>query len=819
MKEKQNKKIKTVLRWVLRIFTVLICLAVIISISLWLYLRSTLPKKNGELEISNISKPVHIIRDAYGTPHISAEDDGDLYFAAGLVHAQDRLFQMDTARRYACGRLAELTGRKSVTTDRKMRNLRLAAVAHEEWNMASDTVKHLLQRYTDGVNYIIENGPTALEYKILGCKPEPWKPEDCILVWLAFGWDLSGTGGELANGVVYQRLGRDWAGFLRDNRLADGAVIDPEAAAAVSSATDIFDTQAGSIADVKALDWAVNKRWDSPNEALPTGSGWVVSGKTTKSGKPIVVSDFCMDAAMPTEFYTMHITSTGIDFTGAFLPGVPFPLMGYNGKMAWGMTPLGADAVDFREMEWADKKNLKLADGDGVDAHSKSSKEQIDIKDDSPKDKIIISTDFGDCINGDQKAVPPMTVLWTGSKGSQSLDALYNIGKSGNRTEFLSAAEGLALPHFNIVYADEEGNIGYCMSGRLPKRGNYSGALPLKAEKITNWNGFIDEKSKPSFLNPAQGYIVAAGNRVEAGNFSENVTSDNDMPFKAERIGHLIKSGKAFTADSMKEILNDTYSLEAETILSLFRDTKLDNPWLNELLTKLKKWDRRFEGSPEPALYLALCEQLSWFVLSDDIREIAPGMTSFSADRIAPLLRALKLRKFAHNYPPLEDRNWIDDRKSGGVEDINTTLKYSLGETSNYLKKYFTDRWEKKQWGDFHSVDFIHPLWRQSLAERLFCRNMVGIDGGQDTVFNTMWWRNQPFRAQRIPVFRMIIDLADPDNSLTVKSTGQSAHPFSGGFTDEMNLLREGKYKKLLYSKRLIEEEREDELVLTPSKE
>jgi penicillin amidase len=815
-KKTQNKKFKIITKWLVRILSALICLAIVAILSLWIYLRSTVPDWSGKIEIGSLIKPVGIIRDNYGIPHIFAENEEDAYFATGFVHAQERLFQMDVSRRYAGGRLAELIGRRSVTSDKKMKTLQLEALAREEWNSASANVKRLVVRYTDGVNYVIKNGPVSLEYKLLGCKPEKWIPEDSILVWLAFGWDMSGTGGELTNGVVYNRLGKDWTGFLRDNRLADGAVINAGSGKEVASAPDIFNAPTGGVADINAIEWAIDKRWDKPNEAIPSGSGWVVNGTMTKNGKPLLVSDFYIDAAVPAKFYTMHISCPDTDFSGVFLPGVPFPVMGHNRRVAWGMTPLGADTVDFRELSWKDRKKTELSTTDGKDVLSTMITEKIKIKDDSPKDKTSISTDFGNCINNDQKNHPPMTVLWTGSCRSNDFDALYRLGKSGNRAEFLSAISELSLPHFNVVYADMEGNIGYYPSGRLPDRGKYSGALPLKAGKDTQWQGFIEEKTKSAFFNPAGGYIIAAGNPIGAAGISNLISTDYDLPFRAERIEHLIKTGGSFTPDKMADILNDTYSIEAETIIGAVKNIKLDNPWLNELLNRLKKWDKRFEGGAEPAIYLAFRHQLLWSVLSDDIREIAPGMTSFSTDRIAPLLRAMKLRRFSRNYSPLEDRNWIDDRRSSGVEDINLILKYSLGASSNYLQKYFTDRWEKKGWEDFHTVDFLHPLWRQSLSDKLFCRRKIGINGGQDTVFNTMWWKNYPFRAKRIPALRMIIDLGDLDNSLMIKNTGQAAHPVSREYTDELELMLEGKYKKMLYTKELIDKEKDDELILTP---
>lgn len=804
---------KTVIKWAVRASAAVIVLALSVIFALWLYVRQTIPNWSGRID-TPVSGEVRIIRDDSGIPYLYAASEDDLYFAAGFVHARERLFQMDVSRRYAAGTLAELLGKRSVTSDKKMRVLNLSAVAGKGLNSVSEKTRRLLERYAEGVNYVVDNGPIPLEYKILKSRPEKWSTADSLLVWLGFGWDLSGTGGELTNGVIFNGLGKDWTGFLRDNRLADETGKD---ASKISlPAKDIYCIPAAGIPDSSSLNWAIKKRWEKTYESLPSGSGWVAGGKMTKSGKPLLVCDFDLDASVPAKFYVMHISDGKKSVSGVFLPGVPFPLMGYNGRIAWGVSPLGADAVDFRDLG---RRSGGIKASGGSEGNVSFINEEIKVKDDSPKKITKIQTGFGGCINADQNGAGLLAVLWTGASFSSDFDSLYRIGISENNQEFLSAIAGLSLPHFNVVFADNEGNIGYYPSGRLPERTEYSGALPLKAEKGTQWAGYIDEKNKPLVMNPDEGFIVASGSAVPYGAFAEKISTDLELPFRAERIRSMLESGTPLTVKAMTEILDDTYSSEAAALIGAFKGMKLDNPWLNDLLQRLQRWDKRFDGGSEPAIYLAFRRQLPWFVMSDDIRQANPKMTSFSTDRIVPVIRALQLRKFARGYGELDQRDWFDDRKSAEKEGSKLIIKFALGETSNFLSKYFTNRWEEKPWGYFHTVDFLHPLWRTKLAEKLFCSRSVEIKGGEDTVFNSVWYKSHPFKAKRIPAFRMIIDLGDPDNSLVIKNTGQDSNPFSRGFRDEMKMLLEGGYKNMLFSDKKIEAAKDDELLLLPYKE
>ena len=174
-------KAMRVFKWILGI---LLGLILVIFVGVYAYLRSTLPDYNGQIAVSGITKPVDIIRDSYGMPHIYAQTDEDAYFALGYCIAQDRLFHMDLMRRAARGKLAEILGKDLVSVDKFFRTITagrsieeiVAAYKHETISAA--------KAYAAGVNYFIKHhkGPLPLEFTILGYAPEPWQPSDAVAI-------------------------------------------------------------------------------------------------------------------------------------------------------------------------------------------------------------------------------------------------------------------------------------------------------------------------------------------------------------------------------------------------------------------------------------------------------------------------------------------------------------------------------------------------------------------------------------------------------------------------------------------------------------
>src|SRR5271165_1509654 len=167
-----------------RILTSLLALLIVLGGGCYLYLRSALPQTDGRIALAGPKAEIRVERDADGVPRIIAQDDEDLAFGLGFVHAQERLFQMELQRRYGAGRLSEIFGPQAVATDRQMRVLGLYRAAEAEIPFLSATVRRGIEAYAAGVNAFLASRRGALppEFLLLRFTPEPWRPAD-TLVW------------------------------------------------------------------------------------------------------------------------------------------------------------------------------------------------------------------------------------------------------------------------------------------------------------------------------------------------------------------------------------------------------------------------------------------------------------------------------------------------------------------------------------------------------------------------------------------------------------------------------------------------------------
>src|SRR3954447_13371728 len=103
------------------VFCGVLALLLVVLGGFFFYLRSSLPQVEGRITVAGLGAPVTIARDADGVPLITATNDAHAAFGLGFAHAQDRLFQMETMRRYGAGRLAEIFGDQAIGIDRQMR--------------------------------------------------------------------------------------------------------------------------------------------------------------------------------------------------------------------------------------------------------------------------------------------------------------------------------------------------------------------------------------------------------------------------------------------------------------------------------------------------------------------------------------------------------------------------------------------------------------------------------------------------------------------------------------------------------------------------
>ncbi|MFB0521189.1 MAG: penicillin acylase family protein, partial [Desulfatiglandales bacterium] len=303
---------------------------------LWFHqtLKRSLPQTSGEVVLSGLNEGVEIIRDTYGVPHIYAKNEPDLYFALGYAMAQDRFWQMEFHRRLGHGRLSEVFGKDFIKADRYFRVLTAAGLRKDVPN----DLAFLPRAFANGVNAYLETHRERLpfEFKLLGYRPEPWDVDDYLAIlkvvnWgLSSGWKVDLTAAEMLEKVGEQKL-REAFPVWPDG----GPLIVSEQSKVISILSE---------PTVKTLRLA--KRLATIS-ALAASNNWVVSGKKSVTGKPILANDTHLGLTNPSVWWEVHMVCPTMDVSGFAIPGMPGIAIGHNRHVTWGVTNVMVDDVDF----------------------------------------------------------------------------------------------------------------------------------------------------------------------------------------------------------------------------------------------------------------------------------------------------------------------------------------------------------------------------------------------------------------------------------------------------------------------------------------
>jgi len=424
-----------------------------------------LPKTSGQIA-APISAQAAVDRDALGVPHISAARWEDAIFLQGYVTAQDRLWQMDALRRLAAGELSEVLGPSTLELDREARRLRLSRIAEQHVRALPAEDRAVIAAFARGVNYFIETqrGKLPLEFTLLRYDPRPWTIADSILCGLE----------------MYRELTNTWRDELRKSTMLSGGD-----AAKVNL---LFPARAGG-------------------EFQPGSNAWVVAGKLTASGKPILANDPHLEWSIPAVWYQVHLKARGLDVSGVSLPGVPCVIVGHNQRIAWGVTNLGFDVQDLY-IEKINPQNGQYVFRGQVE-QSRPESEWIRVKGARPVEFRQWVTRHGPVVLSDNGRY--FALRWAAAEEGGFGFPFLDLNRAGNWKEFTAALARYPGPGQNFVYADVDGNIGYQATGLLPIRRNFDGDVPVDGTSGDNeWDGFIPFDRLPSFFNPARGWIVTA---------------------------------------------------------------------------------------------------------------------------------------------------------------------------------------------------------------------------------------------------------------------------------------------------------------------
>jgi len=780
--------------------------------------RDAFPVEDGTVRVTGIEHPVGISRDARGTPHVEAESETDALFGLGFVHAQDRLSQMVWLARSARGRAAELVGKDALAADRLARTLGLGELADAQVARLDASTRDALVAYSAGVNAWMDEirggragAPLALERA--GVSLEPWTPGDSIAIVKFYAWVL---GNSLEASVLYsdliERLGGFEARFFfPDPPGGDGvaptqeAVVPPAAPWAASALPALRQE------DPLALAAGLAGRGAG-------SSAWVVSGRLSRSGKPLLAADAHLEATAPGLFYEAHFRGGALDVAGGTIPGVPVVWSGANRHVAWGATSAGAVTTDLF-VETLDASGTRYHDGDAF-THLRVRKEQIRIRGASDEVLVVRETRHGPLVNallsGEHE---PLAVAWTGARAGDGIGSMLRAARATNTAQFRAALAGHHEPVLAIVFADADGTAGFQVAGYVPRRGLATNLAPVPGRTdLYDWKGALPLEALPQASLPAGGnWLIAADAVLSRGGVrGEWFWREGN---RQRRIDGLLREAQRrgpMEVRDLAEMQADVESPEQRqlvaTALALAGDPSTLGAEAREVAQVLAAWDGRASAdSVGAALSHVFVERLVQELLAE---RLGPDLLEryLASPRTSPVYVLAQILEQARAHA-------ASARGKGGAGSDATAdaIRRSLRESWLFLSVHAGSNREKWAWGRLHTVTF-RPL---GLAVRLGARgDALGpfpCDGDEATVAAAEYDHRQPFEVRLASTYRFAVDTAQLDQALSALVPGESEHPGHPHETDGIARWREGRPRLLGTSRLLIDETSRARLSLEPA--
>ncbi|MCB8951060.1 MAG: penicillin acylase family protein [Ardenticatenales bacterium] len=813
-------------RVLLILVSLLLAVVVVVAGILIYTVRRPFPKTNGNITVTGLQAEVNIYRDEYGIPHIYAQNADDLFFAEGYVHAQDRFWQMEFWRHIAFGRLSEMVGDATLDTDTFIRTVgfnRISEATLAMYEQDQPEALHILEAYSAGVNaYLAQHKDDfSLTQTLLGLQSEPWEiepwtPLDTIGWATVMSWDLSGNWqGELARADLLQKLGPEKTAELRPFYPENRPVIAPDAKGnaglpvpAVVEQVDWSRVNMGVLAGMPANGLALG------NGPFVGSNNWVVSGEHTATGMPLLADDPHLSIQMPSIWYEVGLHAPGWDVVGFSFAGTPGVIIGHNNKIAWGVTNVGPDVQDlFIEKLNPDNPDQYEFEGEWQDMTIIPEVIRVNGGDDVTVNVRL--TRHGPLMNDVVDELSnPLALQWATAEPSRLLLAILGLNQAQDYEEFRDAMQYWDTAAQNTVYADVEGNIAYQMPGRVPLRKAGDGTVPVPGwTGEYEWDGWIPYEALPALYNPDSGFIVTANNAVVGPDYPYLIEKTWANGDRAQRITDMIAeviATRPINAEDFGRIHMDSKSLLAESYVPLLTGLSSSDADVQAALERLRGWDLQERRDSVPAaLFEIFFMNLARDTIADDIGgDITDGRTDAAISFV-----------FFHKLAQEPDSPWWDNVNTGSQESRDDVILQAMGETIDWFQDNLGGSMNDWTWGRIHDATFVSdPLGQSgiSLLESMVNRGPFPADGGSSLVNATGWSYGDPAHVTWHPSMRMIVDLSNLDDSLSVIPTGQSGHPYNKHYDDEIALWLNGQYHPMRFSEEAVQQAVQDHLVLQP---
>lgn len=829
-------------RWLRRslwVLTGIVAIVLVLAGSGLFWLRhamtASLPVVDGTMKAPGLGTSVTIRRDGHGVPHIEAASQSDLVFAQGYVTAQDRLWQMDMLRRNSSGELAELLGAQFVAHDKAQRVLQFRNVAQRIYSSMPDADRRRYEQYSGGVNLYIEQNQDHLpaEFRLLNYRPRPWTGSDSVLIGLNMVLSLDNHwDAKLSRESVTARLHNP---KLEAQLYPTGSWRDQPPTAAVADMTqphpppqqdddqDNDQTQtrlqlpSTSPEDLRALRQALGVA--DCNGCIPGSNNWVIAGKHTASGKPLLANDMHLGLTVPNIWYMAELNAPGLHAAGVTLPGVPLIIAGHNEHVAWGFTALYADVQDLYIEKLDGKGNYTGPEDNWLPlAHTP---ETIHVRFGADVKLDVQLTGHGPLINTmlphEQR---PIALHWTLYDPALISIPLYELNTAANWEQFSNALQAWCFPTQNVVYADDAGHIAYHAVGKVPMRPNGLVGMPIQ-DTHHEWQGYIPFDDLPYSVDPPSGLLATANARVTPNDTKFPLTLEWPDPYRAERVYIDLRGRDNLTRDDMLAVQTDIYSaLDQELAHRLAYaidqtaqiaqaaqtpgKAAVDNR-LKQAADLLRSWDGRMTADSPAASIIFRTRQALWPLILQPKLGNAWDSYSWAESNFAEeeIIMHGSATTASTTGGPSTPSEWLPPDFPNWDALLTEAVRRGLDSSKA------PDDLARWKYGSWHIVDLEHPLF----GMLPIVKSWAGT-GEQPLVGDSVTIK-QVGRAFG-PSQRFTMDWSAPDSSTENITLGQSGNPLSPWFRDQWPAWYNGTTFPLPFSQHAVASQTAHTLQLVP---
>ena len=746
------------------------------------------------LRLPGLQQSVQVRFDDKRVPHIFAQNDHDLYYTQGYLTAQDRLWQMDFITHVAAGRLAEIVGPARLETDRFFRRMGLPFGAQKSLDsaMTDPLVRGVLTSYSDGVNAYINtlNARTMpFEYKLLDYAPEPWNPLKCSLILKYMAFDLSGRSDDLRMSNALAKYG---PAVVKD--LFPDYPVQEEPIVPVGTPLDFQPLQVPPTPPSFPAAMSGKVPQHEPDPELGSNN-FAVSGAKSATGFPLLANDPHLQLNLPSIWYQVQLAGPGVNVYGVSIPGVPFAIIGFNEQVAWGVTNVAADVLDWYQIKFRDNTRREYWH-DNRWKPVRRVVEHIKVRGQPDRLDTVLYTHHGPIVyDKPEKPFLAQTPIahamrWTAHDAANEFQTFYRLNRAHNYQDYTAALSTYGAPAQNFIFASAEKDIAIWPNGRFPLKWRSQGKFILDGtDPAYDWQGWIPAAQNPHVKNPPRNFVASANQFSTGPDYPYYLNWDyGDGSYdRSHRIHERLAAMNQATPDSLRMLQNDNLNVTAQQLMPRLLELAAGpangdtlvaaNSPEARVLTEMRRWNYHYTADAlAPSVYDLWYVNLTKRIWGDDFGLQATGveMRVPARDRNKQLL--------LHE----ENSRWIDDHRTPQRETLPQLVRRSLRFATDSLTRKYGPIGPKWAWKNQKSTDILHMLQIPGFGHMdLDCGGGAGIVNATTNRTGPSW--------------RMVVALGPRVRAYGVFPGGQSGNPGSAAYDDMLETWRVGQLNELVF--------------------